>query len=200
MGKILFRIFFFLGILVLLFLLGSLLLPNKFEVERSTEIKAPAGQIHEFANDLRSWEQWSAWTKEKDPSLNFSYPVDGRSVGKKAVQQFDGENFGKGSVTIDQSFPLEGVRYTLQIQDVGMRMQGRIRYEPQTEGELTKVIWSAKGEFGSNPLMRYMGFFMDRFVGPDFEEGLKGLKEISEETHQQKKAAVKTETKLKKAD
>jgi hypothetical protein len=37
-----------------------------------------------------------------------------------------------------------------------------------------------RGDLGHNPLNRWFGLFMDKMVGPDFDEGLANLRRISE--------------------
>jgi effector-binding domain-containing protein len=42
------------------------------------------------------------------------------------------------------------------------------------------VSWIDEGDLGYNPIARYMGLFMGKMMGPDFEKGLAKLKTIAE--------------------
>ena len=44
----------------------------------------------------------------------------------------------------------------------------------------TQVTWTMNGDMGANPLYRWMGLFMDKMVGPDFDAGLANLKALAE--------------------
>jgi hypothetical protein len=54
-------------------------------------------------------------------------------------------------------------------------------FEPQGSGQATKVTWAMTGD--RDFVGKLFGLFMDmdKMVGPDFEKGLKTLKERSEE-------------------
>ncbi len=41
-------------------------------------------------------------------------------------------------------------------------------------------MWTSGGDLGFNPMHRWFGLFMDKFIGPDFERGLVKLQELSE--------------------
>ena len=63
--------------------------------------------------------------------------------------------------------------------DVVLEMEGFIAavshwtFEPSAAG--TRVTWAFETELGLNPMMRWMGLFMDGFVGPDYARGLARL-------------------------
>ena len=43
-------------------------------------------------------------------------------------------------------------------------------------GDSTRVTFYNEGEFGMNPVRRYYGLLMDKFMGGDFGKNLDGLK------------------------
>ncbi len=47
--------------LVLLLLLGSLLLPSQWQVERSLRVKAAPAEVFPYVNNLSKWPEWTAW-------------------------------------------------------------------------------------------------------------------------------------------
>ena len=50
--------------------------------------------------------------------------------------------------------------------------------EPAGSG--TRVTWGFTSNLGSNPVMRWMGLMFDRWIGPDYEQGLANLKKVAE--------------------
>ena len=50
----------------------------------------------------------------------------------------------------------------------------------RVDGKATRVTWTMNGDMGGNPVYRWMGLFMDKMVGPDFDAGLANLKALAE--------------------
>ncbi len=50
----------------------------------------------------------------------------------------------------------------------------------QPDGDQTQVTWGFESELGMNPMSRWMGVMMDRWLGPDYERGLMNLKVLVE--------------------
>jgi len=160
-----------LGAIVLLFVVIGFCLPRKFHVERGQFINAPPESIHAVISNLREWPTWTAWTIERYPDMriDFSGPVDG--VGAK--QTWHGKSSGSGSIEITKSNPEEGIAYAFTFD--GSPSTGGIGFFPGLDSG-TLVTWYADGDLGMNPIARYFGLQMDRFMGPDFEKGLINLK------------------------
>ncbi len=53
-------------------------------------------------------------------------------------------------------------------------------YSLTAKGDSTQVVWSFDGDMGMNPIARYMGLMIEKMLAPDYEKGLKNLKEIVE--------------------
>jgi len=167
--------------LVAAFLLIALFLPSHYHVWRGVVIQAAPEAVFPYLNNLKKWEQWSAWTKAKDPTLVYSY--SGPEEGTNAVSQWEGKKLGQGSLTITESVSGKSVqrpsvKYDLSF-DRGKKLcTSSITLEAEAGG--TRVIWAMDGETGRNPIHRYFALMMDRMVGPDFEEGLRNLKRVVE--------------------
>ena len=54
--------------LVAIFVVVGLLLPSTWHVERAITINAPPQYAFTKIVDLRTWPDWTVWTKERDPS------------------------------------------------------------------------------------------------------------------------------------
>jgi hypothetical protein len=163
-------------VLVVALLIYASTRPDRFRIERSTLIQAPAGKIAGILGDFRRWKEWSPW-ETRDPALQRT--LSGPATGKGAVYEWQGnKDVGRGRMEIlDLSDAL--VRIKLDFFSP-FEAHNTAEYVLQPEGGGTRVTWAM---FGPSPLMsKVVGVFMnmDRMVGKDFETGLANLKSISE--------------------
>jgi hypothetical protein len=145
-------------------------LPGRYRVERSAVIAAPPGAVLAQAADLETWPEWSAWTREADPTCTFAFT--GAGVGARMA--WDGEEHGQGELTITKVDPAGGLLYELAFEHGEFLAHGGL--DMAAEGAGTRVTMWSEGELGGNPLMHWMGLLMDSMVGEHFEVGLTGLK------------------------
>lgn len=171
-----------------------LALPGHCHVERSLTIKAPPDIVHASVGDLKTWESWTAWTVEKDATLKREYGSVSAGVG--AEVRWTGEQMGSGRIVVTQSDPTTGITYDFSFDDMAPSV-GRVQYTATPEGTL--VTWSSDMDFGFNPIGRVMGLWMDGWVGPDFEEGLKHLRLRAEGEAHQAEERKKAEEKARAA-
>ncbi|WP_137937512.1 SRPBCC family protein [Chitinivorax sp. B] len=162
------------GMIVLL-LLGSMLIPSQYHVQRSLEINAPAERVFSLLNAPKEWKHWTVWN-QRDPAMLITYTGPESGVGAKWA--WISRTEGNGEMTFTQSEPSKLVAYELVFPDFGSSSKGQLKLERTGTG--TKVIWTNDGDVGSNPLMRYLVLVMDSLIGPDFEQGLTNLKKRAE--------------------
>jgi hypothetical protein len=162
--------------LVLLLFVISLFLPSKWRVERSAIIAREPAAIYPYVADLRKWQQWSAWTTNRDPTLSCSF--EGPAEGTGAVQRWTSQKIGNGTMMIKFADPRKGIWFDLQMEGGKFTALGMILLQRVDEG--TKVIWINEGELGYNFPGRYFALFFDRMMGPDFAGGLEKLKRLVE--------------------
>jgi len=173
------RILLVISTIFVLLLVVAYFLPSSFKISRSQSIQADHGTIYNYVNDLKKWNDWTAWNIEKDPTMKVTFgPV---SEGTGATQAWVGEKMGNGNLTITESYPLEGIKYTMMMSDK-FEMNGQIRFTPDIEKNHTQVEWITSGSMGNNPVFRYFSPFLDNWIGNDLEEGLKKLKVLSEQS------------------
>lgn len=160
-------------VLVLLLLAGvSFLLPASYEVSRERLVHAPPAQVHPWLDDLSRWKDWTAWGEQYPGTV---YVFGAQRTGAGARSSWDDPEAGQGEIEITASDPERGVWYDLAFDGGAWRAKAAIQLAPAEGG--TRVTWTMRGELGANPLARWMGLFMDRLVGPDFERGLERLDE-----------------------
>lgn len=175
------------GLLVLLAVLLAGLafaLPDRAHVERSITIARPQAQVWLLLSNLRRFNEWSPWFA-RDPAARYTYSGPEAAVGSRLAWASERSDVGSGSQTIVALKPFESVELELDFGNLG---KSQVRYELRTESNETRVTWRMDSElplhldqrFGWNLLGRYMGLFMDRLTGPDFERGLLNLRALAD--------------------
>ena len=154
----------------------GLFLPAGYVVERTARIEASAATIHEYVGDLERWDDWAPWRKA-DPSMVIT--LGDTTTGLGASQTWSGKN-GSGKLVFRDSSEEDGIKYDVVFDDVNAAY-GEIRYQPDGSGTL--VTWTMTGKINEPPVVGpYLAMAMDFMVGHLFEQGLKDLKRITEES------------------
>lgn len=169
------------GLLVLL-MIASFFLSDKGDyMERSVLIDAPKETIFAQVNDLKNWSKWSPWNL-KDSTMKVTY--DKSSVGKGASYSWTSTASGDGTLAIAESVPGQSIQTKMDFGNMGGGT-GTWKFEDAENGA-TKVTWGMEPHTASGFPFSMVGKFflafgdMETSVGPDFEQGLKNIKEIAE--------------------
>jgi hypothetical protein len=160
-------------VVILSFSLFGMTLDKKWEVKRELKINADPEMVHSFVADLRTWPDWTAWSRERDPECVFTY--SGPDFGEGMRYSWEGEELGKGHLTLTSASVEEGVTFDLVFgvtKGEGDLAQGIFTYQ-DVDGE-TLVTWTFFGEI-SGALGGWFALFMDTLAGAEFEKGLLGL-------------------------
>jgi len=152
------------------------ILPRDVTVERSVVINAPAAAIFPHVNSLKANEAWSPWL-QRDPNAKLLYEGPEAGVGSKLTWTSDNPQVGNGSNIISASDPDRRVDTDLDFGPMGTA-KAWITLDPMGEG--TQVKWGFATDMGTNPIARWMGLMMDRWVGTDYQDGLNRLKALVE--------------------
>ncbi len=151
--------------------------PNKFRIERSLDIAAPAAKIFPYLEDLKAQRLWSPWD-QKDPDMKRVYIGPDKGAGQ--IYEWDGNReIGAGRQEITSVTPNEKVEANIEFIRP-MRANNRIEFLLRPAGSGTRVTWAI---FGPWPFLhRVMGVFMsmDKMIGNEFEKGLLQLKALAE--------------------
>jgi len=176
----------FVLVLVVLLIGVAFVLPDSAHVERSITINRPASEVFAVLDSYRRFNDWSPWAM-KDPNAKYAItgPVSG--VGAKMSWQGDPNTVGSGSQEITESTPDKSIGVALDFGDMG-KARAHFGLLPGSAPGSTKVVWTLDtqaplaldGKFIWNVVGRYMGLFMDKMVGPDYEQGLARLKTLVE--------------------
>ena len=166
-------------VIIVLLLVVALFLPSQVHVERSIVIKAEPAAIFSQLDTLKNWEKWSPWLK-KDPSTKLSY--EGPAFGKGAKYSWKGDKLGSGTLCITEAMPDSILLNTMEFGGMG---KSNSSFKLQKTADGTKVTWDMDSKSENMPWYlrlpsHYFFLSMDGMIGPDYEAGLKNLKEIAE--------------------
>lgn len=179
--KILFNILKVIGVIVILVVGVSFLLPSEAHVERTITVKASPETVFALLNDFKKWGAWSPWEKI-DTAMKKIY--EGPETGVGSVYKWSSENskVGKGMQTITVSKPNEQVETELKMEGMGTSIAG---FKLEKAGDSTKITWYLDKNVKSSAFLaripgRYFNLMMDGMIGKDFEAGLQAIKTEAE--------------------
>lgn len=168
------KLFIALVVMALLIVVIGMLLPDRFLIERSIIVAAPAERVFEPIADLRQWPTWTTWNTTNYPSMTWTY--DGASIGVGASARWtDPSMGGEGRMTVTDHQPDRVMSYEWTWAGGKQRSTGSLTLEPTEQG--TRVKWSVQGDL-SNIGQRY-GYHVFQFaqtLGAQFDDSLEGLK------------------------
>lgn len=152
-----------------------LMMPAKFEVERSVTVDAPANVIFREVDAIQRWESWSPFAQAPGVWVQYSGPFSG--VGSSSA--WSGGRMGTGQSTIVASVPSEAIEIRLDMVKP-MRAVNIVRFTFVPEKGQTRVTWKMSGSNGF--LGKAASIFVDieAMLGEKFEDGLHQLKRLSE--------------------
>jgi uncharacterized protein YndB with AHSA1/START domain len=151
--------------------------PDRFRVERSTTVNAPADKVFPLIADFHEWLKWSPW-ESRDPALKRTY--SGAERGKGAVYAWEGnKNVGSGRMEILEASTPSKVVIKLDFLKP-FEAHNTAEFTMQQQGGATNLVWLMHGPapFMSKVMQVFMSF--DSMIGKDFEAGLANIKTASE--------------------
>lgn len=164
----------------ILLLLISFFLPSTCVVQRSISINAPASTIYSQINNFQNWRKWAPW-EQHDKTIKYTYNNIPQGVGAK--QSWTSTQSGNGELAITQAEEPNLLVANMLFSDFNLHSTNTWTLKEQ-ENKNTLLTWSNQAQLGYSPTMRYMGLFMENMMAPDFEIGLKNIKNISENAPQ----------------
>lgn len=166
--KILLIIIAVIGAIVVI---GGLLLPKEYAVERSIVIKAPDSVVYNNVADFEEFYKWNPWSK-MDPKAKVNYNGTPATVGHS--YEWNGEESGNGTMTITNLEANKMVDIDLHfIKPMESKADTKFTLTPETDG--TKITWHMTGVC-DGIISKWFGVMMDGMIGKDFESGLANLK------------------------
>lgn len=171
------RILYILITLVVLVLVATVLAPAHTHVERSAVINASPATVYRYVADFRQFNRWSPWAA-RDPETKYEFSGPAFGTGSRMSWTSEHPEVGSGSQQVMEADPPRSLKVKLEFgEDMGPAFSSYI-LEPQDAG--TRIVWTFDSDLGLNPLHRLFGLMMDKWVGPDYEQGLANLKQLVE--------------------
>jgi len=152
------------------------LLAERIHVERSAQIAASPAAMHALLNSFEKFDQWSPWA-DLDPGVKVERSGPASGVGARYAWHGNAE-VGAGSQEIIATTPDSSVQIRLVFDGFDQPSVSTFTIKPEGNGSL--VTWAMDSELGSNPINRYFGLMMDKYIGQDYEKGLARLKALAE--------------------
>jgi len=150
----------------------AFLLPREVAVTRFAVINAPPSAVFPWVNSLQKTAEWSPWMG-LDPDIQVTFEGPEAGVGNVMSWVSAKPEVGSGRQEITLSTPDARVESALDFGDMGT---AQASFDLVPEGAGTRVTWGLVSDMGNNPIGRYMGLMLDRWVGADYEKGLAALK------------------------
>ncbi len=151
--------------------------PDTFSVERAIIISAPPAKIFDLVDNFHDWAQWSPWEK-MDPAMKKTF--EGPESGEGAVYHWEGnDKVGEGTMTIVESKKNDHIKIKLEFLKP-FKATNTATFSFQASDKQTLVTWGMTGK--NNFMSKVMQLFttMDKMVGNDFQNGLEGLKVLTQ--------------------
>lgn len=143
----------------------------RYHVDRSINISATPEKVHETVADFSTWTTWSPWLCA-EPDALVTVSDDPASVG--SVYAWKGNVVGQGEIEHQRLEPGrlidDEIRFIKPWSSVS-----RVSFETRPEDGGTSITWNMDGTLPW--FMFWMKPMMQRFIGMDYERGLRMLKE-----------------------
>jgi len=163
-------------VVVVLLLVVAMLLPAQVTVQRSIAVQAPRCNVFALLDGYSWFDDFSPWAG-RDPDTRYTFEGPSRGVGARMSWQSSSPEVGSGSMQTTLSEPCERIEQDL---DFGAQGSAVAWWDLRPVEDGVQVTWGLDSDFGMNPVGRFMGLMMDGFIGPDYEQGLEGLKALAE--------------------
>ncbi len=174
--RILRRIITFIIVVAAILVAIAFVLPREVTVKRSVIINATPEAVFPHVNSMQATEAWSPWL-ERDPDVRLVYSGPESGVGNRLAWESEHPHVGSGTQEITASEENSRVETAL---DFGPMGTADASFDLRPEGEATELTWGLVTDTGMNPIARWMGLMLDRWVGADYEAGLARLKALVE--------------------
>jgi len=167
-------VYIILGLIVALLIISALL-PNSFNVEKSTVINKPISAVMSRIANLNDYALWNPW-QQSDPTATKSITGTPGAPGHKYA--WEGKKVGVGALTLNQMDD-RNIHFDLEFfKPWKSKAKDNWHFESVGSNE-TKVIWQNSGQLPW-PVARLMGPMISKGLNKQFVEGLNNLKKLCE--------------------
>lgn len=162
-------------IVVVLFVVVGVLLPDRRSIEHSVETNRPVRIVYDVINGFTRFKDWNA-LRMHDPRVR--YDIQGPQFGEGARLEYRSffKSVGTGSWTLTES-SLDGrrARVRFEVQDGSFGENKTMSFNIERTGRTTTITQRYDVEYGWNLFGRYAGIYAPRNFGRDIKTGLGNL-------------------------
>ena len=165
---------------LLFFGVAALIMPSTFQVAKALWIPAPPGVVFGVVSDIRSWERWSMWSKEKDSSIRLTYAGPEQGIG--ATVSWTSKEYGDGKRVVTEVLTPKRITLERTLAGSGRTAIERMTLQPHTDerGAGTRVSWGMAGDVGSDLTARLRVGMLQKAAAQDYDHNLLRLKHYIE--------------------
>lgn len=165
----------------------SFILPKQIFLSRNRLIHAESEAVFDYLADIKKWDQWSPWHL-KDPSMQKTYFGNQGEKGYGYEWKSKKLDLKRGRISMEGYFPHDSIWLDMDIEGKG-KAKGFFFLKKMKTG--TELTWAIQTNLGNNPIKRWVGLWLDKSIGNQFEIGLKNLDSVITGNNQLKKAKYK---------
>ncbi len=166
-------IYIVIALIVILAIL-SLVLPDKFEVEKTKLFTYSATTVFNNVADLTKYHEWNPWQKE-EPTAKHYFAGTAATIGHK--YSWEGKKIGVGSLTLESVELNKKVSFEMNfIKPFKSEAKDSWIFEAINDNEC-KVTWINSGKL-SVGIPRLIGPMLKSSLNKQFDQGLANLKAI----------------------
>ncbi|MDG2455294.1 MAG: SRPBCC family protein [Bacteroidia bacterium] len=171
--KILKGFIYFVLIMVASALLAAVFAPAQKTVSRHIEINASQKIVFNQIANFENWKNWDAWfTKDTLQIRTYYGTINDKVYGY--TWSSENKDVGAGKLEMNAVTGMDQLSYTFYFED----RPNKGSFSLRVLADKTKVVWQMYSDLDYP--FKILNYFIDPMVGPDFEEGLKNLKTVSE--------------------
>lgn len=161
----------FIILLVVTVVVVGFVLPAQWTVRAEQNYNSSIDRIWPSIAELKQWPEWTAWNREAQPNMSWSFSGPERGPGATQTWQ---DPSSSGVLVVNSEQPNESMHYSVTMEEANTSMNCSIKAEASASG--SKLIWQCGGDSGNNPLARVMMKVFTPFIRKQFQIGLDRLK------------------------
>ncbi|MGY3803358.1 SRPBCC family protein [Pigmentibacter ruber] len=163
-----------------LFLIYVAVIPGDYLIKREIDIDLSADKVFPYISSVKLADEWMPW-KDQDPNLKMTYQGPESGVGATSIWESNG-NMGQGKAEVVEQILNEKVKTKITYtKPMSFEQISIFKLTKKNENQTT-MEWSVEGKNTFlGRLICTLGIInMDKYVGGEFEKGLKKLKGMAE--------------------
>ena len=162
-------------IVVVLFVVVALALPDHRSVRNSVDTSHPLRQVFDTLDSFKRFADWNP-LRQHDPQVQYELSGPDRGVGARLDYVSKRKEFGSGSWHITESEQDDHIRYTVYNETYGRNKNHLLQFDQN--GKIVEIDWTYSVDYGWSLPGRYAGLYVDRTVGDDVKRSLANISNL----------------------